>query len=329
MKPPVLLVAAVLAYPTGLAWAGDIYKTVDAQGHVIYSDQAVAPSSQTVVDSGAINVNADADVRASEAPPPLPDYQQPACPEEGYLWTPGYWAWGPGGYYWVPGAWVQPPRVGVLWTPGYWGYVDAVYFFHRGYWAPHIGYYGGVNYGFGYFGAGFAGGHWVGNAFAYNRAVSNVGEHFHNLYHEEVENAGPRSRVSFNGGPGGTHFAPTAQERAFAAEAHIAPTSLQRQSVLQAASAPTLVHQTPFKAAQPAPGVMHASAPAVSRPAGLTTPSSAIARANTAGAASVSHREVAPPPPRVVPQPRPAVTRTTTTTTTRTTTSTHAAHPLH
>ena len=27
-------------------------------------------------------------------PPPLPDYEQPQAPGDGYLWTPGYWAWG-------------------------------------------------------------------------------------------------------------------------------------------------------------------------------------------------------------------------------------------
>ena len=32
-----------------------------------------------------------------------------------------------------------------------------------GYWGPHVGYYGGVNYGFGYMGVGFAGGAWRGD----------------------------------------------------------------------------------------------------------------------------------------------------------------------
>src|SRR5476649_1423405 len=41
-----------------------------------------------------------AEVQANEPPPALPDYEQPPCPEEGYVWTPGYWAFGPGGYYW-------------------------------------------------------------------------------------------------------------------------------------------------------------------------------------------------------------------------------------
>jgi WXXGXW repeat (2 copies) len=35
-------------------------------------------------------------------PPALPVYTQPPCPQDGFLWTPGYWAYGPAGYYWVP-----------------------------------------------------------------------------------------------------------------------------------------------------------------------------------------------------------------------------------
>ena len=43
------------------------------------------------------------------APPALPVYVQPVAPGDGYLWNPGYWAYGPEGYYWVPGVWVRPP----------------------------------------------------------------------------------------------------------------------------------------------------------------------------------------------------------------------------
>ena len=107
----------------------------------------------------------------SVAPPAIPVYEQPACPVEGYLWTPGYWAYGDAGYYWVPGVWLAPPRVGVLWTPGYWGWGGGVYAWHAGYWGPHVGFYGGVNYGFGYGGVGFVGGEWRGGRFAYNTAV--------------------------------------------------------------------------------------------------------------------------------------------------------------
>ena len=46
------------------------------------------------------------------APPVLPVYVQPPCPEDGWLWTPGYWAYGDDGYYWVPGTWVPAPFEG-------------------------------------------------------------------------------------------------------------------------------------------------------------------------------------------------------------------------
>ncbi len=96
-------------------------------------------------------------------PPALPVYYQPPCPAPGYLWTPGYWGWGTSGYYWVPGTWVTPPQVGFLWTPGYWGWRDGSYAWHAGYWGPHVGFYGGINYGFGYAGIGYVGGGWFGN----------------------------------------------------------------------------------------------------------------------------------------------------------------------
>src|ERR1700689_3925133 len=108
------------------------------------------------------------------APPILPVYAQPICPEPGYIWTPGYWGYGSDGYYWVPGTWVMAPEVGFLWTPGYWGWGGGLYAWHGGYWGPHVGFYGGVNYGFGYGGVGFAGGAWNHGVFAYNRAYSNV-----------------------------------------------------------------------------------------------------------------------------------------------------------
>src|ERR1700693_1446750 len=104
-------------------------------------------------------------------PPVLPVYVQPPIPEPGYIWTPGYWAYGPQAYFWVPGTWVQPPVVGVLWTPGYWGWRDGIYVWNAGYWGPRIGFYGGVNYGFGYGGVGYEGGAWRGGVFSYNRTV--------------------------------------------------------------------------------------------------------------------------------------------------------------
>src|ERR1700682_2150926 len=110
---------------------------------------------------------ADVAVSITVAPPAIPVYTQPICPHEGYLWTPGYWAYGAAGYYWVPGVWVEPPQVGMLWTPGYWAFRNGVYLWHRGYWGPHVGFCGGINYGFGYGGVGFFGGRGNGGIFAY------------------------------------------------------------------------------------------------------------------------------------------------------------------
>ena len=70
---------------------------------------------------------AQAAVSITLAPPSIPVYAQPPCPTEGFLWTPGYWGYGPAGYFWVPGVWIAPPRPGLLWTPGYWGFVGGAY----------------------------------------------------------------------------------------------------------------------------------------------------------------------------------------------------------
>ncbi len=161
-------------------------------------------------------------------PPALPVYVQPACPAPGYLWTPGYWAYGSMGYYWVPGVWVTPPRVGLLWTPGYWGFAGGFYGWHGGYWGPHVGFYGGVNYGFGYGGFGFGGGGWFGSEFRYNTAVTNVNvTNVRNVYVDRtVINNNFASRASFNG-PGGVTAQPRPEERAFEHEQHFQPTGHQ------------------------------------------------------------------------------------------------------
>ena len=161
------------------------------------------------------------------APPALPVYTQPLCPGPDYLWTPGYWAYGPEGYYWVPGVWVQPPTVGVLWTPAYWGWEGGSYVFHSGYWGPHVGFYGGINYGFGYTGIGFVGGEWRGGAFFYNRSVSNIDVvHVTNVYVRNVTVVN-HSTVAFNGGRGGIDARPSSFEIAAIHEHHFEPTANQ------------------------------------------------------------------------------------------------------
>ncbi|WP_446743389.1 YXWGXW repeat-containing protein [Silvibacterium acidisoli] len=162
------------------------------------------------------------------APPALPVYTQPPCPTPGYLWTPGYWAYATSGYYWVPGVWVAPPHPGLLWTPPYWGLAGGVYAFHAGYWGPHVGFYGGINYGFGYGGIGFAGGAWAGSVFRYNTAVVNVNTTvIHDTYvNRTVINNTVVNRTSFNG-PGGVAVQPNVQERMAMNEQHFQPTANQ------------------------------------------------------------------------------------------------------
>jgi YXWGXW repeat-containing protein len=170
------------------------------------------------------------------APPVLLVYSQPVCPGEGYLWTPGYWAWGDDGYYWVPGTWVLAPEPGFLWTPGYWGWGDGIYIWHAGYWGPHVGFYGGINYGFGYVGVGYAGGYWHGGHFFYNREVNNVHVTvIHNTYNKTVINT-TSNRVSFNGGRGGTTARPTSAEMAVARERHVGATSAQARQQREAST---------------------------------------------------------------------------------------------
>jgi hypothetical protein len=163
-------------------------------------------------------------------PPALPVYEQPICPGAGYLWTPGYWGWNDdGGYYWVPGTWVVAP-VGMLWTPGYWGWNNGLYVWNGGYWGPHIGFYGGINYGFGYGGVGFGGGEWRGGAFFYNTAVMHVDTvRITNVYVNRTVIVNNESHVAFNGGEGGVAVHATAQEEAFAREPHTPPVAAQVQ----------------------------------------------------------------------------------------------------
>lgn len=170
-------------------------------------------------------------VSVSLAPPALPMDAQPVLAEDGGIWAPGYWAYDQEvGYFWVPGTWVQPPEVGLLWTPGYWAWGNGGYLWNEGYWGPTVGFYGGIAYGFGYFGRGYTGGHWQGQHFYYNTAVSQVNvTNIHNTYSQTVVNNTGGSRVSFNGGKGGVTARPTAAEQAATRAPHQSATALQMQ----------------------------------------------------------------------------------------------------
>jgi hypothetical protein len=178
-------------------------------------------------------------ISISLAPPELPTYEQPLCPGDGYLWTPGYWGYADAdtGYYWVPGAWVMAPEPGFLWTPGYWGWGGNGYAFNEGYWGLQVGFYGGINYGYGYFGEGFEGGRWQNGQFYYNRSVSNVNvTNIHNVYNERVNTT--NNRVSYNGGSGGIDRRPTAQEESFSHERHVPPVAAQHERAQAARTNP-------------------------------------------------------------------------------------------
>lgn len=190
---------------------------------------------QSGYDQGNYNDNGDqSPVYAPEPPPPIPEYEQPYCPGDNYIWTPGYWYFSPAiGYYWVPGAWVLAPYIGALWTPGYWGFWGGRYLWYGGYWGPYIGFYGGINYGFGYFGIGYQGGYWNRGAFYYNRSVNRIGRGVRNVYMRNVR-YNNRSRISYNGGRGGLNVRPTRSQMTATRAQRYGALPAQRQLVQRA-----------------------------------------------------------------------------------------------
>jgi len=174
---------------------------------------------------------------ATEAPPPIPYYEQPPVPAPNYIWQPGYWAWGAYGYYWVPGTWVAAPQTGYLWTPGYWSFNNGGFGWNAGFWAAAVGFYGGINYGSGYYGHGYVGGQWADDTFRYNTAVTRVDTtNITNVYVDRavvVENQGPS--VSYHGGPHGVQANPSPQELQVVHAPHLPPTAIQVQHVQAAA----------------------------------------------------------------------------------------------
>ncbi len=213
---------------------------------------APAPASAQVSVSVGISVGFP--------PPALPVYVQPICPGPGYIWTPGYWAWDPDfGYYWVPGTWVLAPYPGLLWTPGYWGWYGGAYVWYEGYWGPVVGFYGGINYGFGYNGYGYYGGYWSNNVFYYNRTVNNISvTDIRNVYSRPIPRSATPGRVSFNGGRGGAQLRPTVAQRE-ARQTGRPPAAMQREHFQAARRDPALRasvnHGRPAIAATPRPGV--------------------------------------------------------------------------
>jgi hypothetical protein len=212
--------------------------------------------------AGAAQAQVSIDIRANLAPPPLPYYEQPVIPAEGYIWVPGFWAWDEtqADYYWVPGTWVEPPQPELLWTPTYWGWDEGRYLFHPGYWGREVGFYGGIDYGYGYGGEGYAGGRWDNGHFFYNRSVNNIENvRITNVYNQTVVVNNRINNVSFNGGNGGITARPTPQQEAIARERHVEATPVQRQHIEAASKDRALFskqnHGEPAVAATPRAGV--------------------------------------------------------------------------
>jgi hypothetical protein len=256
-------------------------------------------------------------VSISFSPPELPVYEQPLCPGDGYLWTPGYWAYSDDDYYWVPGTWVTPPDAGLLWTPAYWGWNGNGYVFYDGYWGTSVGFYGGISYGYGYGGEGYEGGRWQNGQFYYNRSVNNVSVTIiHNVYNTPVTHNNSGSHASFNGGNGGTNARPTSQEQAAAHERHIPPIAAQTQHVQAARAKPELRasenHGKPSVAATPKPGAFndHSVVPAKQAGAPYNHPPANHAAAQPKANPPAAHPEngaarPAPPTPNNRPESNP------------------------
>jgi hypothetical protein len=259
------------------------------------------------------------DVSVNVPPPELPVYDQPPIPGDGYLWSPGYWAWDEDiqDYYWVPGTWVLPPQPEYLWTPGYWGWSGGAFLWNAGYWGPHVGFYGGVNYGYGYGGSGFQGGYWQGGHLYYNRSVTNVGTtNITNVYNRTVINNVTVNHVSYNGGSGGIRAQATPAEMAAAHDHHIAAIPVQRQQEQTARGNPALRASTnqghPPIAATARPGAFSGAGVVSAQHAGTMSvvhanpPPGAQPESRAPGSAAPRPQSEAPRPQSEAPRPPPA-----------------------
>jgi hypothetical protein len=159
----------------------------------------------------------------------------------------------------------MPPAIDLLWTPGYWGWNGGVFVFSVGFWGPTVGFYGGINYGFGYSGFGYDGGYWRGNTFYYDTTVNNFGTtRINAVYTRNVVTSRTITRTSFNGGPGGVVARPNAAQVAASRQAHLAPTPRQTSHT-------QLASQNPASRAGTSRGMQVAHASARSGAAGAAT----------------------------------------------------------
>jgi hypothetical protein len=108
---------------------------------------------------------ADIELSINIAPPPLPVYEQPPVPTEGYLWTPGYWMYVLRVISGCRALGLNRPAGAGL-DARLLGWSNALYVWNSATAGRNVGFYGGVNYGYGYYGRGYEGGYWRGNDFS-------------------------------------------------------------------------------------------------------------------------------------------------------------------
>jgi len=143
-------------------------------------------------------------VSITVAPPELVAYSQPMCPQSGYfvdarllgLWRRRLFL---GAWHMGRAARCRPVMDARLLGLGAAMPLPGM----KAIGGSTIGFYGGVNYGFGYGGVGYQGGYWQNGAFSYNTSVNNVDRSsFHNTYEKTVTNERAGNSVSYNGGTG-------------------------------------------------------------------------------------------------------------------------------
>ena len=139
------------------------------------------------------------------APPALPVYEQPVLVEEGGIWAPGYWAYNQDGYFWVPGHLGAATRSRAALDTRVLGMGQRRLRLER----RLLGRNGWIlrrhRLRFRLFRTRLSGGHWQGQQFYYNTAVSHVNvTNIHNTYTQRIVNNITVNRVSFNGGTGGS-----------------------------------------------------------------------------------------------------------------------------
>src|SRR4029077_7945490 len=97
-------------------------------------------------------------------------------------------------------------------------------------WGQHVGFYGGIDYGYGYSGSGYEGGYWDHGRLFYNREVNNISDQrIGNTYSRAVTHRQAENHVSFNGGTGGVTAQANAQNPGAGPERPGPPTAFANQ----------------------------------------------------------------------------------------------------